>query len=213
MAKRPSRSSTRTRSDATSTDLASAQLEHVRNRLLDIPKRQVREGREAGTCVNCGGSLVESSKLQHHFVHPGREVVVAGLSGEKCMKCGQEWLDASSVATLIPYRQGQVLGSYRGKVTRVGGDSLGAYFPRDLAASMGLQGGFSTKMMILDENHILIEVVRMAYYPGCQYCGKPMKGSIQADEPRGVDMDGNRIQCPSCRKTGVYGPETVWLQA
>ncbi|HLF06363.1 MAG TPA: YgiT-type zinc finger protein [Thermoplasmata archaeon] len=213
MAKRPSRSSTRTRSAASNTDLATAQLEQVRRRLREVPKRRILEGKGAGTCVNCEGEMVETSTLEHHFVHPGREVVVTGLSGEKCMKCGQEWLDANSVASLIRYRQGQVVAFYRGKVTRVGGDSLGAYFPRDLAASMGLQGGVSTKMMILDENHILIEVVRMAYYPGCQFCGKPMKGTIQADDSRGIEMEGNRFQCPSCRKTGVYGAGTVWLPA
>jgi YgiT-type zinc finger domain-containing protein len=151
---------TRTQSGESNTDLAAAKLAATRARLLKAKPRRIVEGKKVGKCVECGGDLVETSSLEKHFILPGREIVVGNLTGEKCLACGAELLDAHSIGRLIPYRDQQILASYTAKITRVGGKSLGTYIPHDLAESLGLSGGAGARFFILDENHILIRIER-----------------------------------------------------
>jgi YgiT-type zinc finger domain-containing protein len=160
MARKSSRSSTRTPSDENTTDLASAQLAQTRHQLSKLPPRPIIEGRVVGRCVTCESEIVETGNLERHFILPGREVVVTGLSGEKCLACGEEWLDAPSVGRLVPYQKMRILASYGGKISQVGGQSLGTYIPQDVARSMGLVKGTPTHIYILDENHFLVKVER-----------------------------------------------------
>lgn len=160
MERKSSRSSTRTPSEGNSTRLAEAQIAATRRRLREAKPRDVREGEAVAECATCRGDLVATASLERHFVHPGREIVVTGLSGEKCLGCGEEWLDAPSIARLSPYQEGRIVASYEGRITIVGGGNLGTYIPKDLATSVGLSKGTLTRMFILDENHILIRVER-----------------------------------------------------
>lgn len=160
MTRKSSRSSTRTRSEGNTTDLATAQLARTQRMLSKLPPRAITEGRVVSRCVECEGDIVETADLERHFILPGREVVVTGLVGEKCLRCGEEWLDAPSVGRLVPYQKMRILASYGGKITRVGGQSLGTYIPQDVARSMGLSKGTPTHIYILDENHFLVKVER-----------------------------------------------------
>lgn len=160
MTRKSSRSSTRTRGDEKSTDLATAQLAATRRRLRNLKPRSVQEGKVVGECASCGGKLLETASLERHFAIPGREVVVTGLTGEKCLACGEEWLDAASVGKLVPYQEQKIIARFAGKVSRVGGQSLGTYFSKDIAESMGLTSGLDTNVVILDENHLLITIER-----------------------------------------------------
>lgn len=157
---RHSKSSTRTPSEESSTSLALAQLEQTRRRLRQLPQPAIHEGKPIGKCVNCEADTIQTSTLERHFVLPGREVVVTGLSGEKCLRCGEEWLDSASVAKLVPYQQQRIIARFRGKVTRYGGKNLGHYFNKDMELSIGLTQDISTEVFLLDENHILIKLNR-----------------------------------------------------
>ena len=158
--KRTSASSTRSPSGESNTSLPEVQLAATRERLLRAKPRQVTEGRKVGTCVECHGDLVETAGIERHFIVPGREVVVGNLTGEKCLKCGSEFLDAYSIGRLIPYHDQRVLASYRAKITRVGGKSMGTYIPQDLVESLGLSNGAGARFFILDENNVLLRIER-----------------------------------------------------
>lgn len=160
MARKPSKSSTPTRSGESSTDLSRAQLAETRRRLQQLPPKPIEEGKVVGRCVTCGGETAETANLERHFILPGREVVVTGLSGEKCLRCGEEWLDAQGAARLIPYEEQRIIAHFRGKVTKYGGRNLGHYFNRDLESSAGLTKDIPTRVFLLDENSILIKLDR-----------------------------------------------------
>lgn len=160
MVRKSSRSTTRTRSAGNTTSLAEAQLADARRRLAAIPARHVAEGARVGACPTCKGDLVESGRLERRFVLPGREIVVTNLTGEKCLRCGEEWLDGPSVATLAPYQDQEVLARYSSKVTLVGGRTLGTYIPKDLAESIRLHKGQTAHFLILDANTLLVRLDR-----------------------------------------------------
>lgn len=133
-------------------------------------------------CDNCGENAVAFSEdLEWREIRGGLLLVLRRLSGEICNNCDETWFDAQSYALIEEARGGKVRADYEASVSRVGGKSLGIYFPKDLQRVMGLEAGQKAYLTPVAEDIILVEIRR----PDKEATGD---GGLEAvDEALGMD--------------------------
>lgn len=114
---------------------------------------------EKSDCPDCGASMA----YQRGLTYLGRNryglVAVANLAGFRCGTCGHQSWDPPSYdairATLA--REPAGFGAHA-KVSRLAGQTLGAYFPKALQEHMGIHAGDELVLQPLDERLLLVEV-------------------------------------------------------
>lgn len=131
-------------------------------------------------CGSCGEeAVVFRDDLEWREVRGGLLLVLRRLSGEHCTNCGETWFDPESFTVIDEARGGRVQADYEASVGRVGGRSLGMYFPKDLQRVMGLEAGQKAYLTPVSEDVILVEIRR------------PKEGSVEGNGGETAEPSGS----------------------
>lgn len=120
----------------------------------------VPSGGPAVPCPSCGEErLMSDHDLVWHEPRPGMLLVVGGLSGYRCSGCGDTWFDSRSVHLIEQHRNAKPTANYEAAVSRVGGNGIGVYFPKDLQRVMGIRPGQRAHITPMSGHAMMIELV------------------------------------------------------
>jgi len=109
-------------------------------------------------CPDCRStaSLVASNELSWEEETEGLSIAIFHLKGEKCGRCGAQWFDTASYDAIQRHRQRLPRANYEASVTRLGGESLGLYIPKDVQRVMGLQAKTKVLLTPLSDTSLLL---------------------------------------------------------
>lgn len=149
-------------------------MEEERTSIPRLTDEQVEEASDMGvpgsssgevlrTCPECGEeALAPRNDMVWEEARGHTLLVLRRLSGERCRECGERWFDPASYELVERHRRARPAANYEAKVTRVGGTSLGIYFPKDLRRVMGLEAGLMARITPVSETAAIIEFTRGA---------------------------------------------------
>lgn len=110
-------------------------------------------------CPECGEeSLVARDDLEWEETRGHKLLVIRRLSGERCRACGETWFDPESYEAIEKHRRSGPAANYEAKVSRVGGSSLGIYFPKDLRRVMGIEAGQRARLTPVSDDAAILEL-------------------------------------------------------
>jgi len=109
------------------------------------------------TCPYCVGKMKKSDKLEFEAYRPGHVLVVSGLSGYLCDRCGEKYFNEESVATIerAVDRTENLPKVYERKVSKNGGEMI-LRIPQELQESMGLKKGGGVSITPFDRNRFVV---------------------------------------------------------
>lgn len=129
---------------------------------------------EPRECLACGeAAVVHSDDLEWEEVRGHILLALRRLSGERCKACGETWFDPQSVDLIQRHRKTGPAANYEAKVSRVGGTSLGIYFPKDLQRVMEIEAGDRAFLTPVGEDTVILEIGRESE-------GETSPGSLKA---------------------------------
>lgn len=136
--------------------ITEAQLAHIQE-IRDQPKKV--ESARLIRCPACGeASLVQSSELTWEEPTDYGLIIIAGLGGEFCTRCGERWFNARSFSLIEEKRSKRFLSDYEVSISRVGGKSLGVYLPKDVQRVLALSPGMKARLIPLSKSSFLVRV-------------------------------------------------------
>lgn len=109
------------------------------------------------TCPYCVGKMEDRKDLYFEAYRPGRLIVVTGLSGCECDRCGERYFDESSVEAIEKAvgRAESPSKVYERKVSKNCGEMI-LRIPQELQESMGLAKGGSVSITPVDRNRFVV---------------------------------------------------------
>lgn len=111
-------------------------------------------------CPTCGQKALKGSDALH-FEFPRGRVVYSyrNLAGARCASCGAQFIEPAALLGIEGDLIGAFRSDYEAKVTRIGHDSLGTYWPRDVVRLLGFRKDRRLLIEVLDPHTALLKVV------------------------------------------------------
>lgn len=106
-----------------------------------------------GLCIECGKKVENRSDLVCRILVDEEEIVVEGLSGEKCIACGAVAYDLNSYHKI---RKAIDESKYSGRFSIKEGYPV-LYFKKELAEIMDLKEGEMVKLSIINKNEFIVK--------------------------------------------------------
>ena len=134
-------------------------IQRVRERYRRDRKRVWAEGK-LHACPLCGRKALRGrSDLSKEIDTDGAVLVFANLHGALCDGCGEEFLEGYEQAALEDRAGTSFKATLAGLVTRLGGNKLGTYWPKDLAQTLGLHAKDELRMTPLSRGTVVVRVI------------------------------------------------------
>lgn len=131
----------------------------ARNRIMKRRKRLWPEG-TTKTCPICHKkALLGRSDLAREVDADGAVLVFANLHGAVCKACGTEFLEGYEQVAIEERAASAFRAPVTGSVTSLGGNKLGTYWPKDVAAALGLHAKDVLKITALSKDTAVVRVV------------------------------------------------------
>lgn len=128
----------------------------LRERLVREEPHSYQEG-ATYTCPACARkALAGSRSLRRRLEAPGYVLEAVNLHGAECGSCGHSVLETFEEILLEEEAQHMWRSHYTASVSRVGGQKLGMYFPRDVIESMSLHAKDVLAVRVLDEDTFVV---------------------------------------------------------
>lgn len=140
-----------------------ARVLQTRDRMMEGRRRVWPDG-ETRTCPACGDhALMGESDLMREVDTDGAVLVFANLHGARCASCGTEFLEGYEQAAIEERAGTAFRGATEGSITTLGGNKLGTYWPKDVAAAVEMHAQDKLKITPLSPDTL---VVRIVHGPG-----------------------------------------------
>jgi hypothetical protein len=122
-------------------------------------KKSPLEGIRGGTCPTCNQPTFDySDDLIYESYHTGERVVITGLTGLRCRRCGAQAYDLRSTGIIERVLEDRVPGGYECTITKLGGERLGVYLPKDVVREMDIEPKQKAIIKLLSRRRMIIEV-------------------------------------------------------
>jgi YgiT-type zinc finger domain-containing protein len=115
------------------------------------------EGQKMNTCPYCIGEMKEKKDMEFEVYRPGYILVVSGLSGYECDRCGERYFDEASTEKIEKAvdKIENIPKLYDRKLSKNQGEMI-LRIPRELQDAMKLKGGENMSIMPVDRNRFLV---------------------------------------------------------
>lgn len=131
----------------------------TRRRLMG-ERRRVWPDQTMHTCPICSKRALQGcSDLVREVDANGAVLVFANLHGARCGDCATEFLEGYEQAAIEERAGTAFRPSIQGSVTKLGGNKLGSYWPKDVAAALGLHSQDRLHFTPLAPDTVVIRVV------------------------------------------------------
>lgn len=131
----------------------------TRTRIMKQRRRVWPEGKTR-TCPACAKpALVGRSDLAREVDADGAVLVFANLHGAACTNCHTEFLEGYEQMAIEERAGIAFRAPIQGSVTKLGGDKLGTYWPKDVASALGLHSKDKLRFTPLGADTVVVRVV------------------------------------------------------
>lgn len=123
----------------------------------NLKKRYWKAG-QTYRCPQCGHRTLKGSDDLQFEVPRGAHVVIVyrRLRGASCSHCAAKFMETADLVEIEPELMESWRPDYEARVTTIGRDSLGTYWPQDVVRNLGLQKGSRAFIEILGRDTALV---------------------------------------------------------
>ncbi len=110
-------------------------------------------------CPVCGSQSVSfADNLVFEVVLTGERIVIPNLSGLRCSNCGDFAFDADSSKIINEHTGNKPAGGYECRISTVGAEKLGMYFPKDVLRVMEITKKGKAIVTPLSRRKMMVEL-------------------------------------------------------
>jgi DNA-directed RNA polymerase subunit RPC12/RpoP len=111
------------------------------------------------TCPDCRSRTLRGRSDLHVQVARANTVhVFRHLHGAKCNRCGAQVLEPYEDIAIEGELVDLFVADYEAKVTNIGSNTVGTYWPKDVQRLAGLRKGRRLRIQVLDRDTLLLRV-------------------------------------------------------
>ncbi len=124
-----------------------------------MSKKSPFAGVRNATCFTCNQPTMDyTDALTYEIYRTGERVVITGLTGLRCRRCGEQTYDLRSAGIIDQALEERVPGGYECTITTLGGERLGIYLPKDVVREMDIGPKQKAIIKLLSRRRMIIEV-------------------------------------------------------
>jgi len=110
-------------------------------------------------CPACRQPTMDyADDMVYESYRAGERVVITGLTGTRCRRCGDQAYDLRSSGIIERVLEERVPGGYECTITTLGGERLGIYLPKDVVREMDIEPRQKAIIKLLSRHRMVIEV-------------------------------------------------------
>lgn len=110
-------------------------------------------------CPSCKmKKLVGRDDLSHEFARGSTLVVYRNLKGALCGNCGARFLESGEIMALEDEGERSWRADFETKVTTIGRESLGTYWPRDVVRNTRMKKDTVIRIEVIDPKTLVLHL-------------------------------------------------------
>ncbi len=137
--------------------LNDAEVEKLRREIREHYSKRYWEPGRTHTCPRCHAKALHARDDLSIEVPRGSTLVIyKNIRGAECKKCGSRFTEVADTLGIEDDLRNAWRATFEGKVTTIGRESLGLYFPRDVVRNTRMKKDMGIEFEVIDPRTVVL---------------------------------------------------------